>query len=185
MVSRSRSEFAVLVPLLDHEGERCVLLTKRPENMVRYAGQVSLPGGAREPGDSDLKATALRETHEEVGVPPTAVNVVAELDWHETTIGHRIKPFVATVTTVAAQRLVPDPREVERLLYLRVATINDDLFKTRSFRSDRDDRQHTVLTFDLDGFEVWGLTARILRSAFVDPGPARGYAESPPEDGAA
>ena len=80
MVSRSRAEFAVLVPLLDHEGERCVLLTKRPENMVRYAGQVSLPGGAREPGDSDLKATALRETHEEVGIPPTAVSVVAELD---------------------------------------------------------------------------------------------------------
>ena len=142
-------------------------MTKRPETLKRYAGQVSLPGGAREPGDRDLRETALRETHEEVGIPPSAVTIIEELDWHETTLGHRIKPFVGRVEMSAAEQVVADPHEVERVLYLPVARVTPELFNTRSHWSDRQGRQHPVLTFELDGFEVWGLTARVLQSAFV------------------
>ena len=104
-------EFAVLVPILVHEGEECVLLTKRPENLDRYAGQVSLPGGERDPLDKDLKETALRETREEVGIPPERVEILRELGWHETSLLHRVKPFVGRVRAPCS--IVPDPLEVE------------------------------------------------------------------------
>jgi len=158
--------FAVLVPLIAHAGESCVLLTKRPDTMSRYAGQVAFPGGAREPQDADLMQTALRETEEEVGIPPEAIEIVRELDCQQTTLGHRIKPFVGRVKTVVRLRL--DPHEVERALFLPLRQITPDLFRVRSHVRLPDGVQVTVYTFDFDGCEVWGLTARILRSAFIE-----------------
>ena len=158
-------EFAVLVPIVVHEGEECVLLTKRPENLDRYAGQVSLPGGERDPLDKDLKETALRETREEVGIPPERVEILRELGWHETSLLHRVKPFVGRVRVPCS--IVPDPLEVERILYLKTRDITRDLFKVRGRWVSPGGLERTVYTFRLDGCEVWGLTARILREAFV------------------
>lgn len=153
-------EYAVLIPLLVHAGEECVLLTKRPETLSSYAGQVSLPGGAREPADRDLAATALRETHEEVGIPPSAVELLAELEWHQTSQAHRVKPFLGRVVQPCA--LKPSPSEVERILFLPRVRIRPELFEVRDTIRLPDGTEHTVQTFQLDGHEVWGLTARIL-----------------------
>ncbi len=163
---RAAKEFAVLVPLLTHAGRECVLLTKRPDTLNRYSGQVSLPGGAREPADRSLWETALREAREEVGIPPDAVEVVAELDWFQTSLGDRIKPYVGRVR--GFEPVVAAPREVERLLYLPTSRIEPGLFRRVSAWSDRHGRQHEVYEFDLDGHRVWGLTARILYAAFVE-----------------
>jgi len=159
-------EFAVLIPILLHEGEDCVLLTRRPENLDRYAGQVCLPGGQRDPRDRSLAETALREAQEEVGIPPEQVEILHELGWHETALLHRVKPFVARVRTPCP--IVPDPLEVARVLYLSVASITPALFRVRGMWRGPDGRERTIYTFDLDGCEVWGLTARILREAFLD-----------------
>ena len=154
-------EFAVLVPFLDHAGERCILLTKRPQGQGPYAGQVSLPGGAREAKDASLLETALREAEEEVGIPRGHVEVRRELDWHETRLGHRVKPFVAEVRTPCPLRL--EPREVEKVLYLPARRLEPALFALRGTWRDAAGRERPIYTFDLDGCEVWGLTARILR----------------------
>jgi 8-oxo-dGTP pyrophosphatase MutT (NUDIX family) len=61
---------AVLVPLLFRDGEWHVAVTQRTLDVEHHKGQISFPGGACEPGDADLEATALRETFEEIGVPP-------------------------------------------------------------------------------------------------------------------
>lgn len=159
--SGTAAEFAVLVPFLEHGGEECILLTKRPEGLGRYGGQVAFPGGAREPGDESLLDTALRETEEEVGIPRGHVAVTRELSWHETLLGHRIKPFVARVRMPCPIR--PAPCEVERLLYLPARRLEPALFGIRGVWRDAAGGEHPIYTFELDGCEVWGLTARILR----------------------
>lgn len=158
-------EFAVLVPIVVHLGGEHVLLTKRPDSLERYAGQICLPGGERDPADRDLRETALRETHEEVGIPPDRVAILRELGWHETSLLHRVKPFVGRVASPVT--LAPDAREVERILYLPLAKVTAELFRERGRWVSPGGEERTIYTFQLDGCEVWGLTARILRDAFV------------------
>src|SRR5438477_9793054 len=67
-----RTEAAVLVPLYLEAEEVHVVFTKRHEELRRHAGEVSFPGGRREEGESDLRATALREAQEEIGLPVDA-----------------------------------------------------------------------------------------------------------------
>ncbi len=154
-----------------------MLLTKRPDHLKRYAGQVALPGGAFEPTDESLQFTALRETHEEVGIPPEAVEIYRELDWQRTTLGHAVKPFVGRVRQPVT--LIPDADEVETILYLPVERISPRLFEVGVTRGDAatasevPPRQRApslaseFLRFSLDGHVVWGLTARILHAAFI------------------
>ena len=134
--------------------------------MRHYSGQVSLPGGAREPADQSLWETALRETHEEVGIPPEAVEAIDELDWFQTSLGDRIKPYVGRVR--GCQPVVAAPDEVECLLYLPTSRIEHDLFRRDTLWTGPDGKQHEIYEFDLDGHRVWGLTARILYAAFVE-----------------
>src|SRR5438477_2349207 len=72
---------AVLVPLYESDGDTNVVLIKRPETMPSHRGEIAFPGGKFEAGvDADLRATALREAHEEVGLAPGDVEIVARLD---------------------------------------------------------------------------------------------------------
>ena len=161
----SAPEFAVLVPLILKGDEDCVLLTKRQDSLPKYSGQVSFPGGARDPGDRDLFATAVRETNEEVGIAEERISLLSELPWHLTGLGHRVKPFLARV---APGPMVLNPDEVERLLYLPVTLARSDPFRVRGTWKDPAGKEHTVYTLEWDGLEIWGLTARILRDHFVE-----------------
>ncbi len=92
------SESAVVVPRLTVEsGEEALLLTRRADHLSRHAGEVSFPGGGMEPEDDDLEDTALRELHEEVGVPPVDADVRRRLDDVLTTTGFRIRPYLAEI----------------------------------------------------------------------------------------
>ena len=72
---------AVLVPTYrDAEGEMRVVLVVRADDGGLHGGQLGLPGGKPEPGDADLRATALREAQEEVGLDPSSVDVVVMVD---------------------------------------------------------------------------------------------------------
>ena len=166
--SGTRTEFAVLVPLLFYGGRETILLTKRLDTLPQYPGQVCFPGGACDPGDRDLFETALRETEEEVGIARERITLLEELAWQMTGLGHRVKPFLARVEPGPVS---PNPAEVDRVLYLPVERLTADLFRERGIWRDPNGGEHRVHTFDLDGFEVWGLTARILRERFGGGGP--------------
>ena len=61
----------MLAPLyVDAAGDLHLVFTKRRDDLKRHAGEISFPGGRRDPEDADLTATALREAHEEIGLPP-------------------------------------------------------------------------------------------------------------------
>lgn len=153
--------FAVLVALLEVEGEECILLTKRPEHpRDPYSGQICLPGGALEASDASLADCALREAREEVGIDPSQVKLSCELDWHETSLHHRVKPFVGHVRP--PYRIVPSSTEVEKILYLPLRGVCRRMFARRGTWQGSDGVEQDILSFKLEGHEVWGLTARIL-----------------------
>ena len=152
---------AVLVPLFEAGGETRVVLTRRPESMPSHRGDVAFPGGKVHPEvDRTLVDAAVREAEEEIGLSPTAVEVVAELDTISTvTSRFLVAPFVGVVAEPPELR--PDPREVERVFDVALSELMAD-------GVHREEQWGTgVLTRDVHIFEledetVWGLTARIL-----------------------
>ena len=165
----SSRRFAVLLPLLAHDDGPRVLLMKRPERETDpYSGQVCLPGGALEVDDTSLLDCALREANEELGIPAYSVEIISELRWQETGFKHEVKPFVGWIHNPPEIR--PNPDEVEHVLYLPVSLIAPELFQERGTWTDAGGAKRELLTFRLDGYEVWGLTARILENG-LNSGP--------------
>jgi 8-oxo-dGTP pyrophosphatase MutT (NUDIX family) len=151
---------AVLVPLYEEGGEAHVVLTRRAQHLRSHRGEVSFPGGRSHPGE-DAVTTALRETWEEIGVPPSAVEVVGELD-HLTTLSSAsaIVPVVGFLAGRPAVR--PNPGEVEAVLFVPLG----ELLADGVFREERWVRaglDRPISFFELVGDTVWGATAAMLR----------------------
>jgi 8-oxo-dGTP pyrophosphatase MutT (NUDIX family) len=152
---------AVLVPLFEEDGEARVILTKRPEHMPSHRGEIAFPGGKVQPDDDDtVLDAALREAEEEIGLPRSEVKIVAELDGISTIASRfTITPFVGLLT--ARPTLVPDPREVVKILDVPLSDLLDD----GAYREERWDLgipDRAVYFFELADETVWGATARIL-----------------------
>ncbi|HEY6837866.1 MAG TPA: CoA pyrophosphatase, partial [Geobacteraceae bacterium] len=85
---------AVLLPLFERQGDYHLLFTKRTEHLNHHRGEISFPGGVRQPEDGDLLQTALRETWEEVGIAPAAVTVLGALDDVYSIHDYVVTPYV-------------------------------------------------------------------------------------------
>lgn len=157
-VTGGRREAAVLVALsVAAAGEVRVVLTERRADLRRHPGEISFPGGRRDPGDRDLAATALRETHEELGLPPAAVQLVGALLPVGTFVSdYAVHPFVGLIEPGFAW--VPAEAEVGRVLEptlgeLRAAHARQALPRRGIPPTD---------VYALADAFVWGATARIL-----------------------
>ncbi len=151
----------MLVPLFEADGEANVVLIKRPEWMPSHQGEIAFPGGKFEPGvDDDLEAAALREAHEEVGLQPSDVEVVAQLDAIGTVASRfTITPFVGFLENEPL--LVPNPREVDAILLVPLSTLlGDGVFRHEHWETVMADLD--VYFYELADETVWGATARIL-----------------------
>jgi len=159
---------AVLIPIFEADGEARIILTKRPDTMPSHQGEIAFPGGKFEPGrDRSLRDTARREAHEEIGLDPDQVEIVAELDTL-TTVAARflLTPFVGLLA--APPELHPHPTEVVRVFDVAIS----ELLHEDVFREERWDlppnlgvtpgRQRPIDFFELTDETVWGATARIL-----------------------
>jgi 8-oxo-dGTP pyrophosphatase MutT (NUDIX family) len=152
---------AVLAPLFWRDGRLHLLFTKRSDHVTTHKGQISFPGGRHEPGDADLLATALRECHEEIGIPPEQVQVVGPLNDITTLGGVCITPYLGMVP--AGFAYVTDPREVAAMLEVPVAVFLDPARLTTQTHQFDDGRTRTVYFFDVGPDVVWGATARIVK----------------------
>lgn len=153
---------AVLAPLYEHEGETYVVLTRRAQHLRAHRGEVSFPGGGQDPSDADLWATALREADEEIGLDPSSVSRIGELD-HLQTVTSRsfIVPFVGEVA--ARPMLVPSPEEVELILHVPLRELlADGVYREERWGLAPLDRP--IIFFELLGDTVWGATAAMLRN---------------------
>ena len=157
----------VLVPVFVKAGELHLLFTQRTLTVRDHRGQVSFPGGVRDPGDPDLLATALRETEEEIGLDPGAVEVLGGLKPVATITGYAITAFVGLIPHPYEFR--PNPREVERLLWLPLeGFIPPERWSSGTYHFQG--RTTRVCCWRLNQEVVWGATARILLNLLAQLG---------------
>lgn len=152
---------AVLLPVVNRANELSMIFTRRNEDLRHHAGQVSFPGGAVEPTDSDAIAAALRETFEETGITPGFIEPFGYLDCFDTISGFCVTPVVALVDD--GFELVPDPGEVAEVFEVPLDFI---LEPGRMRRSEIiwQGRGREIFEFDHGGKRIWGATAAILQN---------------------
>lgn len=153
---------AALLLLYPQAGEWHVPLTVRGANLRHHTGQVSLPGGRLDDGES-VEMAALREAHEEVGVTPADVDVLGQLTPLPIPVsGHLLHPVVGVMASRPA--FVLHEHEVEALIEVPLA----DLRRTDAVRWEVRPRTRAPLgdmdvpAFDVGGVKVWGATAMVL-----------------------
>jgi 8-oxo-dGTP pyrophosphatase MutT (NUDIX family) len=158
-ISGAEREAAVLAPVVTRPDGDYLLFTKRADHLGEHPGQMSFPGGGREPEDDDLAATARREADEEIGLEPREADIRGRLDDIPTVSNYAVRPFVAQIPD---REYIPDEREVAEIAVLSVADLTD----LDNYESER--REHPyygdirIHYFTVDGFTVWGATGRML-----------------------
>lgn len=160
---------AVLMPLVAREEGLAVLLTQRADHLSDHAGQVSFPGGRREPDDANAMATALREAQEEVSLAPERVEVLGALPDYLTGTGFRVTPVVGLVHppfTVEADTL-----EVAEIFEVPLAFLmNPANHEVRLLRWEGGERRFFAMPYPRPGtgghYFIWGATAGMLRNFY-------------------
>ena len=150
---------AAVLALLIGGDHPALVFTERAPDLSRHPGEVSFPGGLADPGDDDLRATALRETYEEIGIEPATVTVLGALrPIHTFVSAILVTPFVGTVPTLPS--LVISDAEIARVLTapLRdLATVEEQ----RSVPAS-DGTTWRGWWYELPGATVWGATGAIV-----------------------
>ena len=149
----------VLIPIIEHADSLSVLLTQRSSELTHHAGQVSFPGGSMESADADITQTALRETHEEIGIRPEQVDVAGYLPPMLTVSGFAVTPVVGLV--VPDISLTLDEREVEFAFEVPLSFLLDDKNQQSSQRELRGVIV-PIIEFNYERRRIWGATANIL-----------------------
>jgi len=153
-------EAAVLVGLQNHHADQWqIWLTQRPDTMQNHAGQIAFAGGKRDPIDTNLTATALREAEEEIGLPQNAATIVGQLPIHQTVTGFAVQPIVA----ILPPDFKPRPEQYE------VADVSaapaSALLNLTQFRLEQrywQDQLRHYYVVPYGPYYIWGATARIL-----------------------
>ena len=149
---------AVLLPIVDRP-EPTLLFTRRAGHLNTHRGQVAFPGGKREEADSDLLATALREAHEEIALPPQQVELLGQLSDVISLHGIQVTPYVGRIPPDLP--LMPDPNELDTIFEVPLTLFLED------------QRHHTdvipvngqpcyVPSYHTQGQVIWGLSAMML-----------------------
>jgi len=136
-----------------------IVLTVRSENLNSHPGQISLPGGSEEATDSDVVATALRESEEEIGLAQGDVEVIGRLGDMALPSGFQITPIVGLIEPDL--KYVPCPIEVAEIFHAPLPLLmNPDSYKSTSMTYDNQSRK--ILELQFERFRIWGATAAIL-----------------------
>jgi 8-oxo-dGTP pyrophosphatase MutT (NUDIX family) len=149
---------AVLVPVVDRPSPT-VILTLRPDTMRKHPGQVSFPGGRIDPGDDGPVGAALREAEEEIGLPPSAVQIIGIADRYRTVTGFEVTPVVGVVP--ADLPLAAHPGEVAAMFEAPLDFLLDpvnQLVREGEWRG----RTRHYYEIMWDGRRIWGATAAMI-----------------------
>lgn len=154
-------EAAVLVPLTVRAGVPVVVVTRRPDTLRRHAGQISFPGGVRDPQDVTPLHTALRELEEEVGVHSEQVQILGMLDEIPTITEFRVVPFVGRVEPGTVFH--PNPTEIAEVIEVPLVALLEPARQRVEKRFIRG-AERDIYFFEYAGHTIWGATARIVRN---------------------
>jgi 8-oxo-dGTP pyrophosphatase MutT (NUDIX family) len=157
------TEAAVLVPIVLREDGPTLLLTQRTAHLNAHAGQISFPGGRMETSDTSPIDTALRETHEEIGLDHRYIEVIGTLPEYQTGTGFRVTPVVGLLQPPFETKA--DPFEVAEIFEVPLSFLMDGAHhqrRTAEFVTGR----RTFYTMPYERFFIWGATAGMLRNLF-------------------
>ena len=152
---------AVLIAVSDLDQGGRLWLTKRSSKLKHHPGQIAFPGGKLDPSDTTPQAAALREAHEEIGLPPRAVNILGTLPPHETVSAFRVIPVLAQI--IQPFDAIPEEGEVEEVFTVPLPhVLNPDnyIIERRRWRG----QWRQFYTVPYGPYYIWGATARMLRA---------------------
>ena len=159
--NRTLRKAAVLVGIATYRGQAEIILTKRASSLKHHPGQIAFPGGKQDKTDTDLAQTALRESWEEIGLPPEGVKILGQLPPHETVTGFSVTPVLAHIE--APFSIIREPGEVDEVfsvpLHHLMVTQNYGI-QYRFWRGAR----RKYYTVPYGPYYIWGATARMLRA---------------------
>jgi 8-oxo-dGTP pyrophosphatase MutT (NUDIX family) len=151
----------VLAAIMEAPDGLRLILTKRSSRLKHHPGQIAFPGGKQDEGDTDVMVAALREAHEEIGLPPSHVEVLGTLPAHETVTGFLVTPIIGHVRRPFEIR--PEPGEVAEVFTVPLAHVLDArnfVIEGRRWRGQR--RSYFAVPYG--PYYIWGATARMLRA---------------------
>ena len=151
---------AVLVAYQILAGQPHLVLTKRSSALKHHPGQIAFPGGKWDDSDGDISITALREAHEEIGLVPSAVEVLGQLPSHETVTGFAVTPVLGRITCDFDPKAEQgEVAEVFSVPLWHVLNRQNFMIQSRRWRGKR---RH-YYTVPYGPYYIWGATACILR----------------------
>ena len=153
----------VLIPLIATDDGWSILFTRRSESLAVHSGQIAFPGGAVEDGES-LPDAAVREAEEEVGIPPSYVEIVGRLDDLITNSGYLVAPFVGVIHEPI--EYVMQESEVAEVFEVPIEALLDQRNPEVRYVEFRG-KAYPAYFYHYGGYEIWGLTGRILKT-FLD-----------------
>jgi 8-oxo-dGTP pyrophosphatase MutT (NUDIX family) len=151
----------VLIPLLLLDDGIEMLFTRRTDTVLTHKGQISFPGGQREDSDVETVETALRESYEEIGLEPSRVTVLGELDDVFTAVSSFVITPVVGLVEGGIDNLRPAPDEVKSLLVVPVNRLLDSDVHTTETRSVGE-QQYRIHYYTVGDDIIWGATGRIV-----------------------
>jgi 8-oxo-dGTP pyrophosphatase MutT (NUDIX family) len=151
-------EAAVLLPITrSHEPE--LILTLRASGLSTHGGEVAFPGGRRDPEDTDLIFTALREAEEEIGLPPGLVEVIGPLSPLISKHGIKVTPYVGVIPDFVEYR--PNDAEIAAVFSVPLEFFRQDT-REHTHRIDYQGRSWYVPSYRYGEYKIWGLTAIMI-----------------------
>ncbi|MDW3223714.1 MAG: CoA pyrophosphatase [Paracoccaceae bacterium] len=151
----------VLAPIIRKHDDLHLLLTKRSSALKHHPGQIAFPGGKQDETDADVIAAALREAHEEIGLPQDKVEVLGSLPAHETVTGFLVTPVIGFVTSHFD--ITPEKGEVDEVFSVPLAHVLDEAkYVVQSRRWRGSNRSYYAVPYG--PYYIWGATARMLRA---------------------
>ena len=155
----------VLAPLYAVAGRPHLLFTVRSRDLSKHKGEISFPGGSRDPGDHSLEETALREAREEIDLDPAGVELLGPLPPVFAAVSNFvITPFVGWLGE-GVPTLVPNPAEVAEVIYAPLTALAEPAIY-HSELWQRFGAAHLIHFYDFGAYRIWGATARMLYSLF-------------------
>lgn len=159
---------AVLILFAPHGDDHLILLTRRTDTVETHKGQMAFPGGMKDPSDSSLVETALRETQEEVGIPPEVIEVIGCLPTLVTITGFDVTPVVAVARKMYSEiKIVPNAHEIAYPVWAPLGTLLSDESYRREYL-ERDGARFPLDVFYVPGPEgvdrVWGVTGILVKN---------------------
>jgi len=152
---------AVLVPIVRSDNGLELLLTVRSDAVEHHKGQIAFPGGSVEPEDYSLEETALRESQEEIALPPEAVEILGRIDDMWSPAGFSIAPVVGFIRDLPSLEI--QPAEVSEYFTVPLRFfLNESNGYTKPY--SRGGEEINVWFYDYGEYTIWGVTAFIIRN---------------------